>query len=642
MPSNEIEIKVNVDTIAALKDINEFRDQASHLRPIASPIANPIVGAVGGIGAGLSVFGGITGAIGSVKTGIEDIAGLGTKLKVFNDQTGISVESLSQFKFAFDQVGADFDALPSAILEMEKGMFGTEDQQEAFDGLLARMKIDPGDFEDIADPEEQMLKLFEELSKESRIDRNIIATGFFGDSALDLMPLINTKSKNNFSMLSEGSFLRGRADDLGLTLSRGEVENLASTDRKYGELDASARGLGQEFVTKLRSELQAPADFVTSGFNSVRLFEDETNSITDAIKGIIKNPTKGQAIFESAGIMFDLGAYFTKDKREEFDNWLNGDGESGNFLERGFIDFFGGLWRNARHPNSGFPKLNVDPEYNEELWPNVSGATFNRMNRSSEGTGDTGVDDEEVLTYPTPLLTDGLIGPLAIDFSALSDATIIQTDASLAAAEALKAIALADMAPKVDKPKGIDSGYSVDEQERVPLVIEDDASRLAADIESINKESGNVPGLSELNETEFGDITNLLATDLSALTEATVMQKDASLAAAEALKAIAIGVSDVSGIATLPVDPTAGQGGGGTPDTPSAKPQPTDPDLAKLWEQIVAEGGSAVSASEFERRRKATQKYGKDGGKVTFNGSDIILDGRKVGVQSAMEAAEGL
>ena len=112
---------------------------------------------------GLAI-GGAVAIAGFAIASIKNFADLGDELDKMSKRTGVSVEALSELKFAAEQSGADLNAIEKSLKKMATALFdanlGLQTQLDTFDALGLSVE----DFQGLS-PEAQFLLFAEALAK---------------------------------------------------------------------------------------------------------------------------------------------------------------------------------------------------------------------------------------------------------------------------------------------------------------------------------------------------------------------------------------------------------------------------------------------------------------------------------------------
>ena len=212
--------------------IGKFRDGANRALKAVQTAAKGL--AIGG-GVALAGFG-----INAVK----DFVQTGDELDKMSKRTGISVEALSELKFAAEQSGTSLESietsskrLSSTILDASNGMSGAT---MALDQLgLSAQKVQG------LLPEEQFNTFAAALADiEDASTRAALAQDVFGRAGTDLLPLLSEGAEGMAA-------LRQQAVDLGNTFTTEGAASAAEFQDSLNELKQGFGALGQTLGEKL-------------------------------------------------------------------------------------------------------------------------------------------------------------------------------------------------------------------------------------------------------------------------------------------------------------------------------------------------------------------------------------------------------
>lgn len=182
---------------------------------------------MGAIGAGMGLEGGLLGAVSAFTE-------MGSEMQRGAEMTGMSVEALSQLKYAAQQSKVPVEQLEASIAKMNKSMVegaeGSAEAKQAYAALglpiqkLAAMK-----------PDEQLSAIADALSKiKSPTLKSDLAQEIFGKSGAQLLPLLNQGAAGIAA-------LRKQADALGLTMSSEDAKAADELDKKFDALWATVK-----------------------------------------------------------------------------------------------------------------------------------------------------------------------------------------------------------------------------------------------------------------------------------------------------------------------------------------------------------------------------------------------------------------
>ena len=223
--------------------LNKSLDKAQTRMDTFKTKASTALKAVRTAATGLAIGGGVALA-GFGINATKDFIETGDELDKMSKRLGISVESLSELKFAAEQSGASLDdiekgtkKLASTVFDANNGIKASSDAFEAL-GLNAAMLQDQS-------PEQQFLAVTEALAGvESASTRAALAQDVFGRAGTTLLPLV-----------AEGAAglaaLRQQAIDLGNTFTTDAAAKAAEFADTLNELKQTIGGLGKDIAEKI-------------------------------------------------------------------------------------------------------------------------------------------------------------------------------------------------------------------------------------------------------------------------------------------------------------------------------------------------------------------------------------------------------
>lgn len=196
-----------------------------------------------GAAAAAPIVGAFTGAVASfVSTGDE--------LQKMALRTGLSVESLSELKYAASQSGTSIAVFENAIKKMQVGLFDASRGTGSLFEATSALGIEYDSIKNLK-PEDQFAVLSGAISKvEDPTLKAALAQKIFGRAGTQLLPL-----------LSEGAdgldYLRNRAGELGLTMSTETANSAALLGDRLDDAKRQMIQLGIEIGAAVAGPLTA-------------------------------------------------------------------------------------------------------------------------------------------------------------------------------------------------------------------------------------------------------------------------------------------------------------------------------------------------------------------------------------------------
>lgn len=166
------------------------------------------------------------------------------------DQTGLSAESLQEFRHVARVAGVDSDALAKAAIKLTTGLSGTGEESKTLEGAMQKLGISLRDSTGKLRPMEEIFpSIIEKLQgMEDTTARNALAGDIFGKSWAEIAPIL---------ALGAGGMEEAReeARKLGLVMSRDALEKAdqfrRGMDTLTAQLGAAKNELGVALIPVL-------------------------------------------------------------------------------------------------------------------------------------------------------------------------------------------------------------------------------------------------------------------------------------------------------------------------------------------------------------------------------------------------------
>jgi len=260
------------------KDIGGLRGRLASLKPSATAVASSLAAVTVAATAAVSAF-----AVKSVNTFRE----FGDQLDKMSARTGVSVESLSELKFAAEQAGTDVETLEKGLFGLSRAVFdagrGSAEAVDAFKKLGIS-------YAEIAEqsPEEQFKVVANALAQVANEgERGALAQKLLGRAGRQLLPMVGTLEK-----------IRNEARELGLVLSTEDAKAAADLTDSMNKLKSSIRGVSLSIGSAIAGPLKEWVDWFTDATLAVREFRKEYSVLAGILGGGIKSV--GGAIRDTA------------------------------------------------------------------------------------------------------------------------------------------------------------------------------------------------------------------------------------------------------------------------------------------------------------------------------------------------------
>jgi TP901 family phage tail tape measure protein len=221
-------------------------------------------------------------------------ADAGSELADMSARTGLSVEALSELKYAAEQTGSDLNAVEAGVRKMQKTLGaaaqGSDDAAAAFEVLglsvneLMRMT-----------PDRQFQAIARALAKvPNPALKSAAAMALFGKSGTALLP-----------MAEDMDALVGKARKLGLTMSRDDAEAADKLGDAMDTLSASAKKVAVTIGAALAPTLTDAADWLSRSARGASAWVRQNQGLLKTLLAI------GAAATATGAGLFVLGKAFT-------------------------------------------------------------------------------------------------------------------------------------------------------------------------------------------------------------------------------------------------------------------------------------------------------------------------------------------
>lgn len=252
--------------------------------------------------AAAKVGGGLT-AVGSVASGLFGIAAreagaFGDTLDKMALRTGVSVEALSQLKFAAEQSGSDIGTLEKGIRRMATTVRNAERGLSTATESLSALGLSVEDLEGLT-PDQQFVRIAEGLSQvEDATRRAAIAQEVFGRAGAQLLPLLMGGADGIGALTAE-------ADALGLTFSRADATAGAAFTDAMNRLRQTLIATRNEIGAALLPSVTSMIERVREVAGGVREWVEENRGLAVTIAKVATGAAvAGVALLGIAGTAF--------------------------------------------------------------------------------------------------------------------------------------------------------------------------------------------------------------------------------------------------------------------------------------------------------------------------------------------------
>lgn len=168
----------------------------------------------------------------------------GDRVQKLAISTGLSTEALSEMQHVAKIVGTDFETLAKSNIKLQRSFAEARDGMATYADAFKKANINLEEFAKL-DPDQQFEVFGEALSRiPDQADRMQVAMDVLGRGGADVIRVFEDGA---------GTFrnLREEAKELGLSLSRDQVDAMANANDAIVRMKASANALGNEMAVNL-------------------------------------------------------------------------------------------------------------------------------------------------------------------------------------------------------------------------------------------------------------------------------------------------------------------------------------------------------------------------------------------------------
>lgn len=203
-------------------------------------------------------------------------ADLARELDNVSESTGIGIEALQRYRYAFERVEMDADEAGATFRDVADKIGDAFENGggDAIDALEA-VNISAGDLIGLA-PDEMFLRLADAMKDLPQASQINLLEGL-ASNASRLQPLL----KDNAALLRE---LGDQASDLGLIMSEKQIANLLKTEDAINGVQTRLRGITTQLFSKLAPAVEDTADAFDDALKENPRLVDE---LATAITGLI-------------------------------------------------------------------------------------------------------------------------------------------------------------------------------------------------------------------------------------------------------------------------------------------------------------------------------------------------------------------
>lgn len=192
------------------------------------------------------------------KSLISTFVDFGAQLDLVSRRTGISIEALSQLKYAAEQSGVGFETLTDAIKAYNTTLGAAQLGNEGARKKLEDVGIDFAEYMGL-DQKDQFLKLAEHISKiKNSAEQTRTTIELFGEAGYKLLPFFQ-QGEEGIKKLCE------QADELGFTFHSKDAAQAAELSGKIAALKSSFEATGRTLIAGLVEPLTSLVEWLGEG-----------------------------------------------------------------------------------------------------------------------------------------------------------------------------------------------------------------------------------------------------------------------------------------------------------------------------------------------------------------------------------------
>lgn len=239
--------------VAIKSDINAMKQGFSQVKQQAQDLGKSFqdVGKrVSGVGKTMTKW--VTGPIVAAATGLFGLAlkagYAADELLDLSDQTGLSTDTLQEFRYVAERAGVSQDAVAKASMQLTRRLHNIEKGSGPAAEAIERLGLSTDEFMAMSQDERINVLINRLADIEDASERNTIAAQLFGGAWKDIAPILGLGA-------DEIDKLRGEAHELGRVLDRETLEaanrGRIAFDHFKGQMSAAAMAIGAELLPVL-------------------------------------------------------------------------------------------------------------------------------------------------------------------------------------------------------------------------------------------------------------------------------------------------------------------------------------------------------------------------------------------------------
>ena len=232
-------VEITGNTVGLRNSLDKAQTRVGKFKGFATKALKAVRTAATGL-----AIGGAAAITGFAVNSVKDFIQTGEELDKMSKRTGISVEALSELKFAAEQSGSSLETIEKGSKKLASSIFDAQNGVKASADAFEALGLNIMELQALS-PEEQFTATADALGAVAdATTKSALAADIFGKAGTELIPL--------FSEGAEGmAALRQQAIDLGNTFSGDAAAQAAKFNDTVNELKQTIGGFGKDIAEKI-------------------------------------------------------------------------------------------------------------------------------------------------------------------------------------------------------------------------------------------------------------------------------------------------------------------------------------------------------------------------------------------------------
>lgn len=220
-------------------------------------------------------FGKLLGA-GLAVNFFKGIAENAAKIDDLNNRLGLGAEALSRYQFIADRGGVEMDSLVTSMQKLAKNSIEAANGNGAAAAALQQLGIDAATFKNLGMDAQFALVAEKIQGVNDPAQRVKIAMDLMGKSGADMLQVM----KGGSAAFEE---MRNRADELGVTMTDVQSQDIAGMLDAFDDLMYSIKGVAQDLLAFLAPAITKVVNAVTWAIRQFQVFDGGLTKINWAL-----------------------------------------------------------------------------------------------------------------------------------------------------------------------------------------------------------------------------------------------------------------------------------------------------------------------------------------------------------------------